>query len=134
MADTRKFSEYLILSRGRWDEDLPPERIQQAIDDFYEWHAGLVAAGRAKQGQRLAQPALLVSKEGVIDGPFAETKEVIGGYWFFLAENLADAAALAAKNPCVACGLSFEVRPIEPERCSAYEQTNETPLKRRAVS
>ncbi|HMN44132.1 MAG TPA: YciI family protein [Povalibacter sp.] len=134
MADTKKFSEYLILSRGRWDEDLPQERIQQAIDDFYEWHAGLVASGRAKPGQRLAEPTMLVSRDGVIDGPFAETKEVIGGYWFFLAESLADAAALAGKNPCVACGLTFEVRPVEPERCSAYAQTNETPLKRRAVS
>lgn len=131
MADATKFSEYLVLSRGRWDEDLPPERIQKAIDEFYEWHAGLVAAGRAIPGQRLAEPARLVSKNGVIDGPFTETKEVIGGYWFFLADSLDDAVALAAKNPCVACGLMLEVRPVEPERCSAYATTNETPLARR---
>jgi hypothetical protein len=127
MAEPRKYSEYLILSRGQWDENLSPERIQKAIDDFYEWHAGLVASGRAKPGQRLARPAMLVSKDGVTDGPFAETKEVIGGYWFFLAESLADAAALAAENPCIACGLRFEVRPVEPERCTAYDATNETP-------
>ncbi len=132
MADTRKFSEYLIISRGQWDENLPPERIQKAIDDFYDWHGKLVAEGRAIAGQRLAQPAMRVSKDGITDGPFAETKEVIGGYWFFLAESLADAAALAAKNPCVACGLIMEVRPTETERCTAYDVTNETPMKWRA--
>ena len=35
-------------------------------------------------GQRLAKESMLVSKLGVIDGPFAETKEVIGGYWHFV--------------------------------------------------
>jgi hypothetical protein len=63
----------------------------------------------------------------VIDGPFAEAKEVVGGYWFFLAGSLAEAAALAAQNPCLACGLTYEVRPIEEERASAYKLSNETP-------
>jgi hypothetical protein len=127
MSDTKQRSEYLVISRGQWDQDKSPQQIQAAIDDFYEWHAGLVAEGRAKPGQRLALPSMSVSKLGVIDGPFTEAKEVIGGYWFFLADSLAEAAALAAKNPCLACGLSYEVRPIEPERCSAFVQSNETP-------
>ena len=69
----------------------------------------------------------MVSRSGVIDGPFAETKEVIGGYWFLVASSLEDAAALAAENPCLACGLTCEVRPIELERASAFKVTNETP-------
>jgi hypothetical protein len=124
--------EYLVISRGQWDESKTSEEIQAAIDEFYAWHARLVDEGKAKPGQRLAQPAMMVSKHGVTDGPFTEAKEVIGGYWFFLADSLAEAAALAAKNPCIACGLSFEVRPIEPERCSAFAQTNETPTRLRA--
>jgi hypothetical protein len=119
-------SDYLVISRGQWDADKSPERIQQAIDDFYVWHDKLVAEGRMKAGQRLARPAKRVSRSGVIDGPFAEAKEVIGGYWFFIAESLDAAAALAAQNPCLACGLSFEIRPIEPERASAYKLTNES--------
>jgi hypothetical protein len=63
-----------------------------------------------------------------MDGPFAEAKEVIGGYWFFLAGSLDEAAALAAENPCLACGLAFEIRPIESERASAFKVTNETPV------
>ena len=119
--------EYLVISRGQWDEDKSPEQIQQAIDDFYVWKDRLVGEGRMKAGQRLARPIRLVSRQGVTDGPFAEAKEIIGGYWFFLAGSLDEAAALAAQNPCMACGLSYEVRPIEPERASAYKLSNETP-------
>lgn len=118
-------SEYLVLSRGHWDRGLAPERIQQAIDDFYLWYDRLLAEGRIKPGQRLATGARLVSRSGAIDGPFAEAKEVIGGYWFFVADSLDEAAALAAQNPCIACGLSFEVRPVEPERASAFRPSNE---------
>ena len=120
-------TEYLVISRGQWDNDKSPEQIQQAIDDFYVWKDRLVGEGRMKAGQRLARPIRLVSRQGVTDGPFAEAKEIIGGYWFFLAGSLDEAAALAAQNPCMACGLSYEVRPIEPERASAYKLSNETP-------
>lgn len=119
--------EYMVISKGQWDEDKSPERIQQAIDEFYDWHDRLVAAGKMKSGQRLARESMTVSKHGVIDGPFAETKEVIGGYWFFMASSLEEAAALAAQNPCLACGLTYEIRPTESARCSALDQTSETP-------
>ena len=130
MSEKASTSEYLVISRGQWDADKSPEQIQQAIDDFYVWHDKLVAQGQMKAGQRLARPTKIVSRAGVIDGPFAESKEVIGGYWFFIADSLDAAAALAAQNPCLACGLSYEVRPIERERASAYKLSNETPGSR----
>ncbi len=51
-------SEFLVISRGQWDQDLPPERIQEAIDRFYAWKDQLVAEGRMKAGQRLARDLL----------------------------------------------------------------------------
>ena len=47
----------------------------------------------------------------VTDGPFGETKEVIGGYWFILAGSLEEASArLPQRNPCLNCGLcSYEI-------------------------
>lgn len=120
-------SEYLVISRGQWDEDKSTEEIQEAIDDFYAWHDRLVDEGKLKAGQRLARQVRIVSRRGVTDGPFAEAKEVVGGYWFFLASSLEEAAALAAQNPCLACGLKYEVRPIESERASAFKVSNETP-------
>ncbi|TDU70600.1 hypothetical protein EI77_02647 [Prosthecobacter fusiformis] len=120
-------SEYLVISRGQWDKDLPPETIQAAIDQFYIWLEKKVEAGQMIKGQRLATGGATVSKKGVMDGPYGETKEVIGGYWFVLAGNLQAAVEILAENPCVQCGLLFEIRPIETERASAYAVTNETP-------
>jgi hypothetical protein len=59
---------------------------------------------------------------------YAEAKQVIGGYWFILAGSLDEAAALAAQNPCLACGLSCEVRPVETAPASASAVSNENVL------
>ncbi len=122
--------EYLVISRGQWDKDLPPERIQTAIDDFYVWITQMIADGKMKSGTRLANTGKTVAKKNITDGPYGETKEVIGGYWFIVANTLDEAAALAAQNPCMQCGLFYEIRPLELERASAYKVTNETPDKR----
>lgn len=120
-------SEYLVISRGQWDKELPKERIQGAIDDFYAWITRLIDEGKMKAGQRLADQGMTVTPQGVLkDGPFGEVKEVIGGYWFILASSLEEAAALAAGNPCLECGLFFEIRPIEPKQASAFEATTES--------
>ncbi|MBL8346338.1 MAG: hypothetical protein JNN03_12915 [Rubrivivax sp.] len=119
--------DYLVLSRGQWDRGLSPQVIQAAIDAFYAWYDRLLEEGKVLPGQRLAREGKLVSRERVVDGPFSEAKEVIGGYWFFRASSLDEAAALAAQNPCLACGLSFEVRPVELVRANAFARTNETP-------
>jgi hypothetical protein len=84
-----------------------------------------------KPGQRLASTGKTVSRKTVTDGPFGETKEVIGGYWFIVAGSLEEAAQIAAGNPCLKCGLFYEIRPIDPERASAFTVTTETPSERR---
>lgn len=130
MPNASALNEYLLLSRGQWDASKSPEEIQAAIDAFYDWHARLVSEGRFKAGQRLGTEAKLVTLAGTIDGPFTESKEVIGGYWFILAASLEEAARIAADNPCLSCGLAYEIRPIETERASAYRASNETPVRR----
>jgi hypothetical protein len=125
-------SQYLIISRGQWDKDIPPEEIQKTIDQFYLWLARLVDEGKMKTGQRLGIEGKTVSGNGFItDGPFGEAKEAVGGYWFILASSLEEAAKIAARNPCLKCGLFFEIRPIDPEPATAFTVTNETPTERR---
>ena len=69
-----------------------------------------------RRGQRLTDQGKLIVRQNVItDGPFGETKEVIGGYWFILANNLDEAAQIAKGNPCLDCGLFIEIRPIDPQ-------------------
>jgi hypothetical protein len=126
--NNRARSEYLVISRGQWEKSALKEEIQKAIDDFYVWLGQMVDQGKMKPGQRLANQGKTVSKNGVTtDGPFGESKEVVGGYWFVLAENLEEAAQIMTGNPTIRCGLFFEVRPIEQERASAFVTTTETP-------
>jgi hypothetical protein len=126
MPDTNTM-EFLVLSRGKWDESLAPEVIQTAIDEFYVWYERLLAEGKIKPGQRLMPETKLVSRRGIVDGPFAETKEVVGGYWFIVAASHDEAAQRMTENPCLACGLTLEIRQIELRRGSAFDVTCETP-------
>jgi hypothetical protein len=48
----------------------------------------------------------------VTDGPFADTKEVFGGYYIFEADDLDAATAMAARIPAVRLGGAVEVRPV----------------------
>jgi hypothetical protein len=122
--------DYLIISRGQWAEDATPERIQDAIDRFYVWYERLLAEGVIGAGSRLAREGKLVTSQRVIDGPFAEAKEVVGGYWFIRAASLDEAATIVAQNPCIACGLAMEVRPLEADRARADKLAAETPPER----
>jgi hypothetical protein len=131
MGQEASRSEYLVISRGQWDKDISREEIQKAIDDFYVWLAQLVNEGKMKTGQRLANRGKTVSRKKVAtDGPYGEAKEAIGGYWFILAGSLEEAAEIASGNPCLKCGLFYEIRPIELERASAFAATTEMPKER----
>jgi hypothetical protein len=130
MEARAKMHEHLVLSRGQWDATSSPEDIEAAIATFYEWYERNVGSGRFKPGSRLTTAIAVVSKDGIIvDGPFGETKEVIGGYWSIMAGSLAEAAAIAAENPCIQHGLRFEIRPLEAERASVHKITNEGPAR-----
>jgi len=128
MSERAPTSEYLVISRGQWDKDISREEIQDAIDGFYVWLGRLIDEGKMKGGQRLGIGGKTVSGKGVMtDGPYGETKEVIGGYWFVVARSLEEAAEIASGSPCLTCGLFYEIRPIDPEQASAFTVTNETP-------
>lgn len=122
-------NEYLLISRGQWDEDADKGAVQDTIDRFYAWYEQGLAQGRLKPGSRLANRGKLVSRDAVTDGPFSESKELVGGYWFIVADTLEEAAAIAAENPCLAFGLTVEVRPLESVRSSVEIVTNETPRR-----
>jgi len=124
-------SEYLIISRGQWDATATKDEIQTTIDEFYVWLERLVQEGKMKTGQRLSHLGKTVARKHLVtDGPYGETKEVIGGYWFILAASLDEAAKIAEGNPCLRLGLFFEIRPIESQRASAFDVTTETPNRR----
>jgi hypothetical protein len=119
MTEQPSLSEYLVISRGQWDQTCSPDEIQNAIDEFYIWLNRLVSEGKMKRGQRLTYQGKTVARQNAItDGPFGESKEVIGGYWSILAHNLDEAAQIAKGNPCLDCGLFLEIRPIDPQHAT----------------
>jgi hypothetical protein len=116
MSERPPATEFLVISRGQWDSTLSRKETQNAIDQFYVWLDQLVDEGKMKRGQRLAYEGKTIGRQSVItDGPFGESKEVIGGYWFILANNLDEAAQIAKGNPCLDYGLFVEIRPIDPQ-------------------
>lgn len=120
-------SDYLLISRGQWDDTASPQDVQDAIDRFYTWYERGLAEGVLKPGSRLENRGKRVTRDGITDGPFAEAKELVGGYWFIVAESLEDAARIASENPCLGFGLTLEIRPLEAARARAEVVTNETP-------
>ncbi|MFT3669432.1 MAG: YciI family protein [Pseudoxanthomonas sp.] len=120
-------NDYLLISRGQWDENASPQDVQDAIDRFYVWYERGLADGVLKPGSRLENRSRRVTRDGITDGPFAEAKELVGGYWFIVAESLDEAARIAAQNPCLAFGLELEIRPLEAARARVEQVTNETP-------
>ena len=96
-----------------WGRLSPDE--QQAV--FADYGAVNTTPG-VTPGQQMAAPeaAKTVRIQGkrplVTDGPFAETKEALGGYLFFEAESMDDALELAARIPAARLGGAVEVRPL----------------------
>jgi len=117
MSEQPSRAEYLVISRGQWDKTLSRDEIQNVIDQFYTWYDRLVNEEKIKPGQRLTYEGKTIVRQNLItDGPFGESKEVIGGYWVILASDLDEAAQIAKGNPCLDCGLFLEIRPIDPQR------------------
>lgn len=83
------------------------------------WYDDLAAAGKAIDGTPLELETRIVAGprgERVVDGPFAEAKEAIGGYVMLAANDLEEATASAQKHPGLAYGLVIEVRRLA-EHC-----------------
>src|SRR5262249_17767376 len=76
-------SEYMLLFRGTdWHKGLSPEEMQEVVKQMYGWFDRLTAEGKAKAGRPLFPEGKIVSQKkgrSVADGPFAESKEAIGG-------------------------------------------------------
>jgi hypothetical protein len=97
-----------------------PEMIQKAIADVAAFNAELqtsgswVFAGGLHPADTATVVRVLDGDVLVTDGPFAETKEQIGGFWVVKAPDLDAAIALATKAS-VACAQPVEVRPFQEE-------------------
>ncbi len=111
-------NSYLLIFR-----ETTPERYEamsrderrRALADWNAWCDDLAARGKLRDGHPLLPAGRLVSRSstgGRTDGPFAEAKELIGGYFFLEAESMDEAAAIAGESPNLKHGMTVEVRPV----------------------
>jgi len=117
---TQAQTGYMLIFRGTdWHNGLSPEEMQQVAGQWMAWFNRLTEQGKAIAGNPLEREGKIVSgKNGrmVADGPFAESKEAIGGYFLLQVKSLDEAVAIAKECPGLAYGAVVEVRPVA-EQC-----------------
>lgn len=106
--------EYLLLiyeDEKRFAQGFDPDEFNEYIA-FGKTHGSAIRSGKALQPTRAATTVRVRNgKTALSDGPFAETKEQLGGFYLVEAKDLDEATAMAAKIPGVRFGC-VEVRPV----------------------
>lgn len=115
MSESNKNS-YLLLSRtDEWYQQLSHAELQQLIAANKAWVGKLLAEGKARPGVALAREGATVfakDKRVVLDGPYAESKEAIGGTLILDVATLDEAIAIARACPSLRYDSAIEIRPI----------------------
>jgi len=107
----------IFLDQEQWS-GLSPDERNRVHAACGAWHDDLVRNGKSVDCMAL-QPASTATtlrerngKSVITDGPFAETKEVLGGFEVLECKNLDEALTLARKFPGLAAGNAVELRPL----------------------
>lgn len=115
----------MLLFRGpHWDKGLSTGELQQAMNEMVAWFERLNERGKIKGAQPLGGQGRIISgtdRQFVVDGPFAESKEAVGGYLILQVDNLGEAVEIARAMPTLRYGMSVEVRPILAE-CPIFQR------------
>ena len=111
--------QYLLLiysNEAEWEKQKPGDR-DAMLKEYMDFTKSITQSGHYKGGNRLHPVASATTvrtqngKKLTTDGPFAETKEQLGGYYLIEAADLDEATSIAARIPSAAFG-SIEVRPV----------------------
>jgi len=119
-------NDYLLLFRNtEWHKALSPDEIQQVMTDWMKWYDALSANGRCTGGQSLEESGKVVRDESrhVTDGPYAEAKESVAGYFVLNVSSIDEAVEIAKMCPALPHGISVEVRQLL-DRCKASKMAD----------
>jgi hypothetical protein len=94
-------ANYLYIFRGGNMKGLSPQQLEENMKQWMNWVGELSKTGNFKSGDPLGDDARVVKgkKKSVTDGPFGETKDLVGGYLLVTAANLDAATELARGCP-----------------------------------
>lgn len=113
--------QYILMccfDETRW-EQMPEAQKDKVMQEYHEFLQSIVKSGHFRGGAKLqsTSSSTTVREEHgkllTIDGPFAETKEQLGGYHLIECRNLDEALAIAKRIPTLRVGGAIEVRPVE---------------------
>ena len=117
-SSPRDTASYMLLFRNAGPEThagLSEDERAALAERWNAWYDGLAAAGKVEHGQPLALEGRVVSGrrgQRVIDGPYAEAKEVVGGYFMLRVADMEEATAIARNCPGLPLGVTVEIRPL----------------------
>ena len=117
----------MLLFRGNdWLKSLSSEEKQKVTDQWMAWFRRLTDEGKAIAGNPLEREGKIVSGKNrvVSDGPFAESKEAIGGYFYLTGVDENEAIDIAKQCPRLEFGSVVEVRPVA-DICSVKQRAEE---------
>lgn len=108
--------QYALLiygAEGRWEQFSEAEQ-QAMTEDYMAISRDSKTQGGADLGDLSKATTVRVENGNALttDGPFAETKEYLGGFYLIDADNLDEAIEVAAKIPAARTGGAIEVRPV----------------------
>ncbi len=110
-------TEFMMIFRSNYDPTFTPspEQMQESIKQWQDWIGGIAAQGKFVGTNRLSSVGKTLKPNNVIaDGPYAEVKEIVGGYLMVKASDLNEAMNLAEGCPILNIGGHVEVRTIIP--------------------
>lgn len=111
--------KYLLAIYSDETADLPPDQMEPYMQEWFQYDADIRASVEVLAGNALhpTEKAVTVrSQDGSIvtlDGPFAETKEQLGGFYLIDIDSLDEAIEWAGRMPSVRTGGSVEIRPLQ---------------------
>jgi hypothetical protein len=106
--------EFMLLIKQGDYTDYSPEQMQQIVQKYIAWAGKLRERGLMKGGDELQSTGRVVSLENgkIVDGPYAETKESVGGYFLIEVKDYEEAVAITRECPGLQHGASIEIRQI----------------------
>lgn len=113
-----KSTAYLLLVRETTPEAyeaMSPDETRQCLERWNAWVDAMAAGGKLRDGNPLEAGLRMVAGPGgkrVTDGPFAEAKEMVGGYFLLADTTLDEVTAYARLCPNLQHGMSVEIRPV----------------------
>lgn len=116
MSESNQNGYVVLSSSDEWYKQLSSAELQKIVAANKAWIEQLLAQGKFKGGQALVRTGAIITgnneRRVILDGPFAESKEAIGGTLILDVATMAEAIAIVQTAPSLAYNNTMEIRPI----------------------